>query len=60
VDRYREAVALVKRAVAVQKNLGRYPALRRMLGRTLWRAALTRVRRPALAAVWFVWLWTVT
>ena len=56
-DRYREALALVRRAVALQKNLGRYPALRRMLGRTLWRAALTRARRPALAAPLFLWLW---
>jgi tetratricopeptide (TPR) repeat protein len=60
VDRYREALALVRRAVTLRKDIGHYPALRRMLGRTLWRAALTRARRPTVAAVRFVWLWMTT
>jgi hypothetical protein len=60
IDRYREALALTRRAVTVQKNIGHYPALRRTLTFTLWRAALTRIRRPALAAAWFVWLWATT
>ncbi len=59
-DRYREALTLVRRGVALQRDLGRYPALRRMLGQTLWRAALTRAGRRALAAPLFLWLWFTT
>lgn len=55
--RYGEALALVRRAMAVQRNARHYPALRRMLDRTLWRAALTRAGRTALAVPLFVWLW---
>ena len=56
-DRYLEALALLRRARAVQRSTRRYPALRRMVDRTLWRAALTRAGRPALAAPLFCWLW---
>ncbi len=55
--RYREALALIRRATATQRDARHYPALRRMLDRTVWRAALTRAGRTALAAPLFVWLW---
>jgi hypothetical protein len=55
--RYREALALIRRATGAQRDARRYPALRRMLDRTVWRAALTRAGRTALAAPLFVWLW---
>jgi tetratricopeptide (TPR) repeat protein len=56
-DRYKEACTLARRAVSMRRSIGGHPALRRVLARTLWRAALVRAGRPALAAALFLWLW---
>jgi tetratricopeptide (TPR) repeat protein len=55
-ERYRQALACISRARSTQPTISSYPALRRLLERTLWRACLTRTGSAVLALPLFVWV----